>query len=84
MLASAPQFPPPVNPAIAPPRSEVGFTSGGVRMLLRLEGAAALAAALGLYGHAGFSWPIFAALVPFPGPVDARLSRRAARGRRRL
>lgn len=66
MLASEPQFPPPVNPAIAPPRSEVGFTSGGVRMLLRLEGAAALAAALGLYGHAGFSWPIFAVLFLSP------------------
>jgi hypothetical protein len=34
--------------------------TGGVTPLLRIEGAAAFAAALALYGHAGFSWPIFA------------------------
>ena len=50
-------------------------------MLLRLEGPAALASALGLYGHAGFSWPILAVLFLSPGPVDARLPRRTARGR---
>jgi Domain of unknown function (DUF4260) len=66
MLTSGPPFPSPMNPAVAASRSEVGFTSGGVRMLLRLEGAAALAAVLGLYGHAGFSWPIFALLFLSP------------------
>jgi hypothetical protein len=34
--------------------------TGGVRLLLRIEGAAAFAGALALYGYAGFSWPIFA------------------------
>ena len=33
---------------------------GGVTLLLRSEGAAAFTAALAVYGHAGFSWPIFA------------------------
>jgi len=33
---------------------------GGVTWLLRIEGAAAFTAALAVYGHAGFSWPIFA------------------------
>ena len=33
-----------------------------MRILLRLEGAAAFAAALALYGHSGFSWPAFALL----------------------
>ncbi len=50
-------------------------------MLLRLEGSAAFAAAVALYGHAGFSWPIFALLFLSPGPVDARLSHRTAGGR---
>jgi len=66
MLASAPKFQSPASPALAPSRSEVGFTSGGVRVLLRLEGAAAFAAAVGLYAHAGFSWPIFALLFLSP------------------
>jgi hypothetical protein len=66
MLASPPQFRSPASPALAPSRSAVGFTSGGVRVLLRLEGAAALAAAVGLYAHAGFSWPIFALLFLSP------------------
>jgi hypothetical protein len=39
---------------------QAGIVSGGVRLLLRLEGAAALAAAVALYAHAGFSWPVFA------------------------
>jgi hypothetical protein len=34
--------------------------TGGVALLLRIEGAAAFAAALTLYAHAGLSWPIFA------------------------
>jgi Domain of unknown function (DUF4260) len=37
-----------------------GVVTGGVAALLRVEGAAAFATALALYGHAGFSWPIFA------------------------
>jgi Domain of unknown function (DUF4260) len=42
------------------------FVSGGVRLLLRLEGLAALAASLALYAHAGFSWPIFALFLLAP------------------
>ncbi len=38
----------------------------GVKAILRLEGAAALAAAIALYAHAGFSWPLFAALILAP------------------
>jgi hypothetical protein len=37
-----------------------GAACGGVGILLRAEGAAAFAAALALYGYAGFSWSIFA------------------------
>ena len=43
-----------------------GTIAGGVTLLLRIEGAAALAAALAMYGHAGFSWPIFALCFPAP------------------
>jgi uncharacterized protein DUF4260 len=44
----------------APSHSQAGAASGGVRGLLRLEGAAAFGAAVALYAHAGFSWPMFA------------------------
>lgn len=37
-----------------------GVVTGGVALLLRIEGAAVFAAALALYGHAGLSWVIFA------------------------
>ena len=37
-----------------------GVVTGSVAALLRFEGAAAFAAALALYGYAGFSWLIFA------------------------
>ena len=37
-----------------------GSVTGGVRTLVRLEGAAAFATALAIYAHAGFSWPAFA------------------------
>ena len=37
-----------------------------VRTILRLEGAAAFAAAVALYAHAGFSWPLFALLILAP------------------
>jgi Domain of unknown function (DUF4260) len=38
----------------------------GVRAILRLEGAAAFTAAVALYAHAGFSWPLFALLILAP------------------
>jgi hypothetical protein len=63
MLTSEPQF---RAPATTPSRGEVEFASGGVRVLLRLEGAAVVAAAVGLYAHAGFSWPIFALMFFVP------------------
>jgi hypothetical protein len=43
-----------------------GSASGGVRALLRLEGAAAFATAIALYAHAGFSWLAFAVLFLAP------------------
>lgn len=46
--------------------SPTGAAIGAVRLQLRLEGLAAFAAALLLYGAAGFSWPLFA--VFFLGP----------------
>jgi Domain of unknown function (DUF4260) len=52
--------------APAPARAAGGSTSGGVRAVLRLEGAAAFATAIGLYGHAGFSWLAFAVLFLAP------------------
>jgi Domain of unknown function (DUF4260) len=42
--------------APAPARAAGGSVSGGVRTVLRLEGAAAFVAAIALYGHAGFPW----------------------------
>ena len=48
------------NPALPTTSLKPGIVGGGVAALLRLEGAAALAAALVLYGYAGFSWPVFA------------------------
>jgi hypothetical protein len=42
------------------------FARGGVRTVLRLEGAAALAVALELYAHGGFSWLLFAVLLLAP------------------
>jgi Domain of unknown function (DUF4260) len=50
----------------APAAAAAGFASGGVRAVLRLEGAAAFAAAVALYAHAGFSWPLFALLLLAP------------------
>jgi Domain of unknown function (DUF4260) len=66
MLASAPQFQSPASSALVVSRGEAGFASGGVRLLLRLEGVAALAVAVALYAHAGFSWPIFVLLLLSP------------------
>jgi Domain of unknown function (DUF4260) len=42
--------------APAPARAAGGSAAGGVRAVLRLEGAAAFATAIGLYAHSGFSW----------------------------
>jgi Domain of unknown function (DUF4260) len=53
-------------PAPAPAPAVGGSASGGVRSVLRLEGAAAFSAAIALYGHAGFPWLAFAVL--FLGP----------------
>jgi hypothetical protein len=43
-----------------------GSASGGVRTVLRLEGAAAFATAIALYGGAGFSWLAFTVLFLAP------------------
>jgi TctA family transporter len=43
-----------------------GSSPTGVRSILRLEGAAALAAAIALYAHGDFSWPLFAILLLAP------------------
>ncbi len=43
-----------------------GVASGWPRAILRLEGAAAFATSATLYAHAGFSWPLFAALFLAP------------------
>jgi Domain of unknown function (DUF4260) len=52
--------------APAPARVAGGSASGGVRSVLRLEGAAAFATAIALYGHAGFSWLTFVILFLAP------------------
>ena len=49
-----------------PSRNEAGPVDGSVRGLLRLEGLVAFAAAVGVYVHAGFSWPVFALLFLAP------------------
>jgi ABC-type Co2+ transport system permease subunit len=66
MLASTRQFQSPANSAPMVCGSEVKFTSGGVRLLLRLEGFAAFAVSVALYARAGFSWPVFALLFLAP------------------
>jgi hypothetical protein len=48
------------------PAHVVGGASGGVRAVLRLEGAATFAAAIAFYGHAGFSWLAFVPLFVAP------------------
>jgi Domain of unknown function (DUF4260) len=52
--------------APAPARAAGGSASGGVRAVLRLEGAAAFATAIALYADAGFSWLAFAILFLAP------------------
>ena len=44
----------------APSPGRPGCPTGSVRALLRIEGAAAFAGSAALYGHAGFSWSLFA------------------------
>ncbi len=66
MLASAPQFQPPASSSLVVSRGGAGSASGVVRLLLRLEGVAALAVAVALYAYAGFSWPVFALLILAP------------------
>jgi Domain of unknown function (DUF4260) len=66
MMASASQIKSQASPLFPPSRAERGLAADGVRVLLRLEGFAVFAAALALYAHAGFSWPIFALLFLAP------------------
>jgi len=66
VLASVPQYQSQTNSALMVSRGGAVFASGGIRLLLRLEGAAAFAAAVALYAHAGFSWPIFVLLFLSP------------------
>lgn len=48
------------------------FVTGNVRLLLRLEGVAAFAAAVAFYAQGGFSWPAF--VVFFLAPDLAMLA----------
>jgi hypothetical protein len=66
MMASAPEVHPAFVPAHASAGGQAGSAAGGVRLLLRLEGAAVFAAALAIYAHSGFSWLLFAALFLAP------------------
>jgi uncharacterized protein DUF4260 len=66
MMASAPELPSAFAPVSASAGGQAGSVAGGVRLLLRIEGAAAFAAALALYAHGDFSWLLFAALFPAP------------------
>ena len=53
----------PSRPAM---RSGASSSPTGVKAILRLEWAAAFSAAVALYAHAGFSWPLFALLILAP------------------
>ncbi len=66
MMASTSQIEFQSVPASRFSRAEEGAVTGAVRVLLRLEGFAAFAAAVALYAHAGFSWPTFALLILAP------------------
>jgi Domain of unknown function (DUF4260) len=66
VLASVPQYQSQTSSALTVSGGGAGFASGGIRLLLRLEGLAAFAIAVALYAHAGFSWPIFALLFLSP------------------
>jgi hypothetical protein len=58
--------PPWARPAAAARNALPGATLGGVRILLRLEGMAVLAAAVAAYVHLGASWGAFAMLFLLP------------------
>ncbi len=62
MMISTPQL----QSGFSVARPTVGFAADRVRLVLRLEDFAAFAAALALYAHAGFSWPVFALLFLAP------------------
>jgi len=47
-------------------RGAASSSPTGVNAIMRLEGAAAFAAAIALYAHAGFSWSLFALLILAP------------------
>jgi hypothetical protein len=66
MIASAKPLPSPASAAPPAVGAAGGSVTGGVRLLLRLEGLAALAASLALYAQCGFSWPLFALLFLAP------------------
>ena len=51
--------------AVTPARSE-GMTTGAVRVWLRLEGCAAFAAGLGLFGASGGNWLFIVPLILLP------------------
>ena len=53
------------GPAATPP-SLVGMTNGAVREWLRLEGVAAFAAGLGLFGASGGNWLFIVPLILLP------------------
>jgi hypothetical protein len=66
MMVSAPELPSTFGGVSAPTGSQAGSAAGGVRLLLRIEGAGAFAAALALYAHGDFSWLLFAAFFLAP------------------
>ena len=67
--------------AARPAAAGAGLAGGNVHLMLRIEGFAALAAALALYSRGGFSWPAFAALFLVPDLAMLGISRRTAMGR---
>jgi hypothetical protein len=54
-----------IGPAVTPERS-AGITTGAVRVWLRLEGVAAFAAGLGLFGASGGNWLLIVPLILVP------------------
>ena len=48
------------------PVAPTSSSPAGVNAILRLEGAAAFAAAIAIYAHAGFSWLLFVVLILAP------------------
>jgi Domain of unknown function (DUF4260) len=66
LTSAAPRFPSSPGSILRSPHGEGNSATGGVRLLLRLEGLAALAVALVLYAHAGSSWAIFALFLLAP------------------